>query len=189
MFGFGPRSQKGLPFGAALHGRHRNGEPSYDARLTGSSAQGQPRSPRLGAAAPCWQPAGLGSSKIAQGGKDGACGGGWRTENCCCPPPTAAEGALQGGVAALPEGWLQWHLLLQDDALLDDIIDRLLDVRTGRPGKQVALSETEVSRGWHLQCSQVRRKYCRGRAEACKPVSTCECAVAWSVPCCVWVAI
>ena len=35
-------------------------------------------------------------------------------------------------------------LLLQDDALLDDIIDRLLDVRTGRPGKQVALSETEV---------------------------------------------
>lgn len=32
----------------------------------------------------------------------------------------------------------------QDDALLDDIIDRLLDVRTGRPGKQVALSETEV---------------------------------------------
>ena len=33
---------------------------------------------------------------------------------------------------------------LQDDALLDDIIDRLLDVRTGRPGKQVALSETEV---------------------------------------------
>jgi serine/threonine-protein phosphatase PP1 catalytic subunit len=31
-----------------------------------------------------------------------------------------------------------------DDALLDDIIDRLLDVRTGRPGKQVALSETEI---------------------------------------------
>jgi hypothetical protein len=34
--------------------------------------------------------------------------------------------------------------LLQDDALLDDIIDRLLDVRTGRPGKTVSLSETEV---------------------------------------------
>lgn len=33
---------------------------------------------------------------------------------------------------------------LQDDALIEDIIDRLLDVRTGRPGKQVALSETEV---------------------------------------------
>jgi hypothetical protein len=32
----------------------------------------------------------------------------------------------------------------QDDALIEDIIDRLLDVRTGRPGKQVALSETEV---------------------------------------------
>lgn len=37
--------------------------------------------------------------------------------------------------------------MVQDDALLDDIIDRLLDVRTGRPGKQVALSETEV-RQW-----------------------------------------
>ena len=32
----------------------------------------------------------------------------------------------------------------QDEALLDDIIDRLLDVRNGRPGKQVALSESEV---------------------------------------------
>jgi serine/threonine-protein phosphatase PP1 catalytic subunit len=32
----------------------------------------------------------------------------------------------------------------QDDALIEDIIDRLLDVRTGRPGKQVALSETEI---------------------------------------------
>lgn len=39
---------------------------------------------------------------------------------------------------------------LQDDALLDDIIDRLLDVRTGRPGKQVALSETEVRGGWEV---------------------------------------
>ncbi len=31
-----------------------------------------------------------------------------------------------------------------DDDALDNIVDRLLDVRTGRPGKQVALSETEV---------------------------------------------
>ncbi len=33
---------------------------------------------------------------------------------------------------------------MQDDALLDDIIDRLLDVRNGRPGKQVTLTEQEI---------------------------------------------
>jgi hypothetical protein len=31
-----------------------------------------------------------------------------------------------------------------DSAVLDDIIARLLDVRTGRPGKQVQLSEAEI---------------------------------------------
>ncbi len=31
--------------------------------------------------------------------------------------------------------------LVQDEALLDDIIDRLLDARQSRPGKQVQLSE------------------------------------------------
>lgn len=31
-----------------------------------------------------------------------------------------------------------------DEALLDDIITRLLDVRSGRPGKQVQLSEAEI---------------------------------------------
>ena len=47
----------------------------------------------------------------------------------------------------LPGSSVAWHVVLgivQDDALIEDIIDRLLDVRTGRPGKQVALSETEV---------------------------------------------
>jgi hypothetical protein len=39
-------------------------------------------------------------------------------------------------------------LALQDEAVLDDVIDRLLEVRNGRPGKQVALTETEVSPGW-----------------------------------------
>jgi len=33
---------------------------------------------------------------------------------------------------------------VQDEALLDDIIDRLLDGRSSRPGKPVALSESEV---------------------------------------------
>ena len=32
----------------------------------------------------------------------------------------------------------------QDEAVLDDIIDRLLEVRAGRPGRQVQLSEQEV---------------------------------------------
>lgn len=31
-----------------------------------------------------------------------------------------------------------------DDNSVDDIINRLLDVRTGRPGKQVQLSEAEI---------------------------------------------
>lgn len=31
-----------------------------------------------------------------------------------------------------------------DSAVLDDIIVRLLEVRTGRPGKQVQLSEAEI---------------------------------------------
>ena len=37
--------------------------------------------------------------------------------------------------------------LLQEETLLDDIIDRLLEARNGRPGKVVALSESEVHRG------------------------------------------
>ena len=35
-------------------------------------------------------------------------------------------------------------MLLQEEAILDDIIDRLLDVRNGRPGKQVQLTEQEI---------------------------------------------
>jgi serine/threonine-protein phosphatase PP1 catalytic subunit len=31
-----------------------------------------------------------------------------------------------------------------DQAQLDDIIERLLDVRNGRPGKQVQLAENEI---------------------------------------------
>ena len=31
-----------------------------------------------------------------------------------------------------------------EEAALDDIIDRLLDVRNGRPGKQVQLTEMEI---------------------------------------------
>jgi len=31
-----------------------------------------------------------------------------------------------------------------EEGLLDDIIDRLLDVRNGRPGKQVQLTEQEI---------------------------------------------
>lgn len=64
---------------------------------------------------------------------------------CCCRLLVLAL-LLDLGMAAL-------HFLVQDDALLDDIIDRLLDVRTGRPGRQVALSETEVSKGAQLQCA------------------------------------
>lgn len=33
---------------------------------------------------------------------------------------------------------------LQEEAMLDDVIDRLLEVRTGRPGKQVQLTEQEI---------------------------------------------
>ena len=36
------------------------------------------------------------------------------------------------------------HHGLQEEAILDDIIDRLLDVRNGRPGKQVQLTEQEI---------------------------------------------
>lgn len=43
-------------------------------------------------------------------------------------------------VVALPDG----HMVLQEEAILDDIIDRLLDVRNGRPGKQVQLTEQEI---------------------------------------------
>ena len=32
----------------------------------------------------------------------------------------------------------------QEEPLLDDIIDRLLDVRNGRPGKPVQLTEQEI---------------------------------------------
>lgn len=35
-------------------------------------------------------------------------------------------------------------MFLQEEAILDDIIDRLLDVRNGRPGKQVQLTEQEI---------------------------------------------
>ena len=37
-----------------------------------------------------------------------------------------------------------WHTIAQDEAVLDDVIDRLLEVRAGRPGRQVQLSEQEV---------------------------------------------
>ena len=57
----------------------------------------------------------------------------------------------------LPLNALPRPACLQDDALLDDIIDRLLDVRTGRPGKQVALSETEVRRVGQRRGGQWRR--------------------------------
>ena len=48
---------------------------------------------------------------------------------------------------------MHFHLLMQtytksciaqDEAVLDDVIDRLLEVRAGRPGRQVQLSEQEV---------------------------------------------
>ena len=41
---------------------------------------------------------------------------------------------------------------LQDKSSVDDIIDRLLDVRTGRPGKQVNLTEQEIKQ----LCNQSR---------------------------------
>lgn len=36
------------------------------------------------------------------------------------------------------------HRVAQEEALLDDIIDRLLEVRKKKPGKQVQLSENEI---------------------------------------------
>jgi hypothetical protein len=44
---------------------------------------------------------------------------------------------------------LQWSLTTtvftaQDIAQVDEIIERLLDVRNGRPGKQVQLAENEI---------------------------------------------
>lgn len=36
------------------------------------------------------------------------------------------------------------YILLQDVAQVDEIIERLLDVRNGRPGKNVQLSENEI---------------------------------------------
>lgn len=35
-------------------------------------------------------------------------------------------------------------LVVQEEPAIDDIIERLLDVRNGRPGKQVQLSEPEI---------------------------------------------
>jgi serine/threonine-protein phosphatase PP1 catalytic subunit len=35
-------------------------------------------------------------------------------------------------------------ICLQEEAMLDDVIDRLLEVRAGRPGKQVQLTEQEI---------------------------------------------
>ena len=51
------------------------------------------------------------------------------------PAPAGRPGPPDRAPAPLP----------QEDAVLDDIIDRLLDVRNGRPGKQVTLTEQEVS--------------------------------------------
>jgi hypothetical protein len=44
---------------------------------------------------------------------------------------------------------LQWSLtttvfIAQDIAQVDEIIERLLDVKNGRPGKQVQLAENEI---------------------------------------------
>lgn len=62
--------------------------------------------------------------------------------------PRWGVGSSADGCCSPVDQWpIPFCIWPQDDALLDDIIDRLLDVRTGRPGKQVALSETEV-RGW-----------------------------------------
>jgi hypothetical protein len=63
-----------------------------------------------------------------------------------CSPPRRRRPKRQPRNLRLPPTWGCARALpcLQDDALLDDIIDRLLDVRTGRPGKTVSLSETEV---------------------------------------------
>lgn len=36
------------------------------------------------------------------------------------------------------------YFWVQEEAVLDDVIDRLLDVRNGRPGKQVQLTEQEI---------------------------------------------
>lgn len=36
------------------------------------------------------------------------------------------------------------HHIRMEEAALDDVIDRLLDVRNGRPGKQVQLTEMEI---------------------------------------------
>lgn len=39
---------------------------------------------------------------------------------------------------------LDAFLRQQEEAVLDDLINRLLDVRNGRPGKQVQLAEGEI---------------------------------------------
>lgn len=46
--------------------------------------------------------------------------------------------------AALGAITQQRSLRAQEEALLDDIIDRLLEVRKKKPGKQVQLSENEI---------------------------------------------
>ena len=72
----------------------------------------------------------------------------WRAAEARADAPTPAPAAAQPPPAATHLGLCTClPSSLQDDALLDDIIDRLLDVRTGRPGKTVSLSETEVRPG------------------------------------------
>jgi serine/threonine-protein phosphatase PP1 catalytic subunit len=54
---------------------------------------------------------------------------------CVCAESTALYTVLLSA-ALLP--------LPQDEALLDDVIDRLLEVRGARPGKAVSLTEQEI---------------------------------------------
>ena len=49
----------------------------------------------------------------------------------------------EGGENKGPKGGEVWGRGM-DSNILDDIIARLLEVRTGRPGKQVQLSEAEI---------------------------------------------
>lgn len=60
----------------------------------------------------------------------------------CRVPLETAEGV--GRLVELIQPRVTGHMLLQEEAILDDIIDRLLDVRNGRPGKQVQLTEQEI---------------------------------------------
>ena len=84
-----------------------------------------------------------------------------------CPPPPSR----------VPLVWSPLVTSKQDEHTLDDIISRLLEVRNGRPGKQVQLLESEIRN----LCNTARDIFCSqpNLLELEAPIKICG-AVAWA---------